>query len=133
MKSYLLDTSALLTLRDNEEGADLVSGLLYKAQDGGCRCFAGFLSQMEILYRVWQDENEISGRLAYEKCLSLPIAWIHESKNLLELSARIKATNQLSVVDSWIAASAIQEGAILVHKDPEFISVNCPQLELPYK
>ncbi len=133
MKYYLLDTSALLTLRDDEDGADLVVELLHKAQDGECKCFACFLSLMEILYRVWKDENELAGKLAYEECQSLPIKWIHETKRLLEASAKIKATNKLSVVDAWIAASALQEGAVLVHKDPEFISVECLQLKLPYK
>jgi len=133
MKYYLLDTSALLTLRDDEDGADLVVELLHKAQDGECKCFACFFSLMEILYRVWKDENELAGKLAYEECQSLPIQWIHETKRLLEASAKIKATNKLSVVDAWIAASALQEGAVLVHKDPEFISVECLQLKLPYK
>jgi len=133
MKHYLLDTSALLTLRDDEDGADLIAEVLYQAQEGECRCYACFLSLMEILYRVWKDENEIAGRLAYEECQSLPIKWIHETKELLEASAKIKATKKLSVVDAWIAASALQENAILVHKDPEFISVECVQLELPYK
>ncbi len=42
MKYYLLDTSALLTLRDDEDGADSVAELLHKAQDGECKCFACF-------------------------------------------------------------------------------------------
>ncbi len=88
---------------------------------------------MEILYRVWKDEDEVGGRLAYEECQSLPVQWIHETKKLLEASAKIKATNNLSVVDAWIAACALQVNAILVHKDPEFRSLECPQLELPYK
>ncbi len=36
MKRYLLDTSALLTLRDNEKGADLVADLMHQAQEGKC-------------------------------------------------------------------------------------------------
>ena len=56
----LLDTSALLTLRDDEPGADLVEQTLEQPQ----RCYACFLSRMEVLYRVWKDENERSGRLA---------------------------------------------------------------------
>ncbi len=131
MKKYLLDTSALLTLRDDENGADLIAELLYKSQSGECKCFVCFLSLMEILYRVWKDENELAGRLAYEQCQALPIEWIHESRELLEEAAKIKATNKLSVVDAWIAGSALQECAVLVHKDPEFLSVECPQVELP--
>ena len=133
MKRYLLDTSAFLTLRDDENGADQVAELMYQAQNGKSQCFACFLSLMEIFYRVWKDENEQAGRLAYEECQSLPVKWVHETKSLLEKSAELKAKNRLSLADAWIAASAIQEGAILVHKDPEFILLDCPQLALPYK
>jgi len=37
MKRYLLDTSALLTLRDDEPGADQVADILYQAQLEDCR------------------------------------------------------------------------------------------------
>jgi len=133
MKRYLLDTSALLTLRDDEEGADIVAGLLYQAQEKKVICFACFMTFMEIFYRVWKDDNELAGRIAYEKCQSLPVQWVHESKDLLEVAAGIKAQHALSLADAWIAASAICENAILVHKDPEFIAIECPQLQLPYK
>jgi hypothetical protein len=36
------------------------------------------MSLMELFYRVWKDEGELKGRLAYEQCQSLPIIWIHE-------------------------------------------------------
>ena len=133
MKRYLLDTSALLTLRDDEDGADMVADLLYQAQENRAICFVCFMTLMEVFYRVWKDESELAGRIAYEKCQSLPIQWVHESKGLLEISARLKAQYPLSLADAWIAASAIHENATLVHKDPEFISLKCPQLQLPYK
>ncbi|MFO7628575.1 MAG: PIN domain-containing protein [Prochlorococcaceae cyanobacterium] len=89
----LLDTSALLTLRDDEPGADLVEQALEHPQ----RCYACFLSRMEVLYRVWKDENERAGRLAYEQLKALPL--------------------------QWIAAAAMQVGATLLHKDPELRAI----------
>jgi len=133
MKSYLLDTSALLTLRDDEAGAQTVADLLTLVENNETQCYACFMSQMEILYRVWKDEGEQSGRVACEMVQSLPIIWIHENREMLELSAKLKAQNKLSLADAWIAASAILQNAILVHKDSEFKAINCQQLELPYK
>lgn len=133
MKRYLLDTSAFLALRDDEEGADTVADILHQCEDGQAKCFACFMSQMEILYRVWKDENEQAGWLAYEQCKSLPIEWVHESPELLEKAAELKAICRVSLGDAWIAASALLQGATLVHKDPEFETVKCPQLLLPYK
>jgi predicted nucleic acid-binding protein len=133
VKRYLLDTSALLTLRDNESGADQVAEIFKQAQQEKAICFGCFMSLMEVFYRVWKDENEQEGRLAYQQCLSLPIKWIHENQALLEKAAEIKALYQLSLADAWIAASAILEDAVLVHKDPEFAALDCRQMLLPYK
>ena len=133
MKRYLLDTSALLTLRDDEAGADQVAEILHQAQQGQSQCFGCFMSLMEVFYRVWKDENEQEGRLAYQQCLSLPIEWIHEHRTLLEKAAEIKASHHLSLADAWIAATAILQGAVLVHKDPEFAALDCRQMALTYK
>ena len=79
MKRYLLDTSALLTLRDDEPGAARVSEVLQQAAKGKARCYGCFMSLMEVLYRVWRDETEASGRLAYQQCLALPMEWVRVS------------------------------------------------------
>jgi len=133
VKRYLLDTSALLILRDDESGSDQVAEMLYQAQQGKAQCFGCFMSLMEVLYRVWKDESEQEGQLAYQQCLSLPIEWIHENDALLEKAAEIKARYPLSLADAWIAATAFLQGAELVHKDPEFAALDCLQLVLPYK
>ncbi len=115
----LLDTSALLTLRDDEAGAGRVEESL--EQPG--RCYACFLSRMEVLYRVWKDEDERAGRLAYEQLKALPLQWVEASEPLLEQAASIKARHSLSLADACIAAAAQQVGAILLHKDPEFRAI----------
>lgn len=133
MKRFLLDTSALLTLRDNEPGADQVGDLLYKVYKGEIKCYSCFIVLMELFYRVWKDEGEKEGRVTYQRCKSLPLEWVHESELLLEKAAEIKATCSLSLADAWIIASALLTDAVLVHKDPDFESVQCEQLVLLYK
>jgi len=133
MKRYLLDTSALLTLRDEEDGAEQVAAILGQARQQRAHCFACFLTLMEVFYRVWKDEGELAGRLAYEQCQALPLTWIHEDKALLEKAAAVKATQQISLADAWIGACAILQNAELVHKDPEFEGLDCAQVRLPYK
>ncbi len=132
MKRCLLDTSALLTLRDNEAGADQVADLLYQAQNGQADCLGCFMTLMELLYRVWKDEGETADRLAYEQVQALPITWIHEEKLMLEKAAELKANYAISPADAWIAAAAILNSAELIHKDPEFVSLPCQQVALPY-
>ena len=116
MSRFCLDTSALLTLRDNEPGADRVAQLL----EAPVRCVACFITRMEVLYRVWKDEGERAGRLAYEQLRALPIDWLEATEPLLLSTAELKASHRLSLADAWIAAAALQCGATLLHKDPEF-------------
>ena len=72
MKRFLLDTSALLTLRDDEPGARRVAELLPLAQQGKAKCYGCFMSLMEVLYRVGCDEGKPAGQLAHQQCLALP-------------------------------------------------------------
>ena len=120
MPAFCLDTSAIITLRDDEPGAERVATLL----EGPDPCLACFITRMEVLYRVWKDEGERSGRLAYEQLQSLPIQWVDQTEPLLLEASRIKATYPLSVADAWIAATALLSQATLLHKDPEFEAIN---------
>ena len=119
MPRYCLDTSALLTLRDDEPGADRVALVLEQP----VRCVGCFISRMEVLYRIWKDEGEQAGRLAYEQLQALPIDWLNATEPLLLSAAQIKASHRLSLADAWIAAAALQSGATLLHKDPEFRAI----------
>ena len=134
MNGTLLDTSALLCLRDDEAGATDVSALLEAAAKGGEACYGCVMSLMEVLYRVWKDEGEAAGRAAYSQCHALPVVWLHESAALLERAASLKATTPLSVADAWIAAAALEADALLIHKDPEFERVQGLRHQpLPYR
>jgi len=133
MKRFVLDTSALLTLRDDEAGADRVAEVLGLAIKGKARCYGCFITLMEVYYRVWRDENKSAGQLAYQQCLALPIEWLSSSEALLIRSAEFKAMYPLSIADAWIAACAAEHGATLLHKDPEFKPLPIPQEPLPFK
>ena len=133
MKRYVLDTSALLTLRDDEPGADRVAEVLQLCAVGKARCYGCFITLMEVLYRVWRDEDEARGRLAYQQCLALPIEWVRDTDALLLKAAELKALYPLSLADAWIAACALEQGAVLMHKDPEFNALPVPQEVLPLK
>ncbi len=133
MKRFLLDTSALLTLRDDEPGADRVAELLDQATQGQVKCFGCFITLMEVFYRVWRDEDQAAGQLAYRQCKALPIAWLSHTDTLLEKAAQYKALYPLSMADAWIAACAAEQGAVLLHKDPEFKPLPVAQEWLPLK
>jgi len=55
------------------------------------------------------------------------------SNTLLVRSAEYKALYPLSIADAWIAACAAEQGAVLLHKDPEFKPLPVMQELLPLK
>ena len=133
MKRFLLDTSAILTLRDDEAGADRVAEVLGLAAEGKAKCYGCFMTLMEVLYRVWRDEDKAAGQLAYQQCLALPMEWLSNTDTLMVKAAEYKALYPLSIADAWIAACASEQSAVLLHKDPEFKPLPIAQELLPLK
>ena len=117
--SYVLDTSALLTLWNDEEGADTVESILRS----NSLVYVSFMSCMEGRYRIWKNVGREESE-EFSKYLDLlPLKRIDITDSIFEKSIEIKATKSLSVCDSWIIATAIETDATLVHKDPEFEQV----------
>ena len=119
----VLDTSALLALRGNEVGADRVEQLLNAARKGRRRLLVSFMTRMELLYLIRRDEGEEEARSALRLVDSFPVEWITCEPAVLDAAAALKASGGLSVADSWIAATALVRGAVLVHRDPEYHAV----------
>lgn len=128
---YLLDTSAILTLLEDEEGAQRVESLLRKEE-----ILLPFLALLETYYITLQEQSEDVADLRYALLKQLPatILWTMDEPTLLA-AGRLKAYYRVSLADALIAAFAIRHHAILVHKDPEMsLLAETVQLEtLPYK
>lgn len=131
---FVLDTSALLTLRQDEAGADLVAEILRTSGPAGT-VYISFMTLMEYFYVLTRREGESEAREGYARLQQLPLAIIGSAEPLGLTAARFKATASLSVADAWIAATARQLSATLVHKDPEFeqLASAITLQPLPYK
>lgn len=129
---FALDTSALLTLWNDETGADEVEKIL-RSKTGGI--IVSFMSYMECYYRIWKNCGREKGREIYAYLFTLPIERINLNEEILQAAVEIKASYALSVADSWIIATAKLYNAVLIHKDPEFLQTeSLVQLyNLPFK
>jgi len=129
--SYVFDTSALLTLWNDEEGADSVEHLLRS----NANVYVSFMSYMESRYRLWKNAGKAESEEFLRYLDLLPVDRINITDPIFEKAVEIKATNSLSVCDSWIIATAIATNSIIVHKDPEFEQVKTivKLKALPYK
>ena len=130
-KPYFLDTSAIIAFWADENGADEVETILRSRE----KIYISFMSYMEGKYMIWKNAGRATAEDFIKHLELLPINRIDITDKILYLASEIKATNKLSVADSWIIASAIECNAILVNKDPEFIQVKkrVKLYNLPYK
>lgn len=120
---YVLDTSALLALRDDEAGAERVHRIIDAARKRRASAYVSFMTRMELLYRIAASEGDEAAAAAVRLLDALPLHWVTCEPAILVAAARIKQRGRLSVADAWIAATAAARQAVLVHKDPEFATV----------
>jgi predicted nucleic acid-binding protein len=115
---FVLDTSALLAFMTGEEGADTVERILLGKEN---RLFIPWAVLFEIYYvtKRTRGDKDADKRFVLIKELPVSVLWNMEEPDVLT-SARIKAQFRVSFADSIIAATALRQDAILVHKDPEY-------------
>ncbi|MDQ1353782.1 MAG: uncharacterized protein QG657_4089 [Acidobacteriota bacterium] len=132
---YILDTSALLTYMEDEDGAADVENFLIKAEKGEVEIYISFISLTEIFYISIQEKGETEALRRIGLIQSLAVQVVESYKNLNMIAGKLKAVNRISLADSYIAALCRDYQGILVHKDPEFEKMS-PSPEaylLPYK
>jgi len=134
-KEYVLDTSAIFTLVNDEDGSDVVEKILNSALRGRATVYLSFITLMEVYYVTWKTKNESTAKELIILLKSLPVHIVNANERITLSAGRLKALHRLSVADALIAATAIEKRAILVHKDPEMKSIAnyTETIELPYK
>jgi len=128
---YLLDTSALLTFIEDEPGSDRVEEILKDAA-----VLLPWPVLMETYYITLQEKGraEADRRYALLRQLRAEILWAMDEPILLT-AARLKAEHHVSLADAVVAAFAIRNNAVLIHRDPEFdvLAGLLPMEALPYR
>lgn len=131
VETFALDSSALLTLIEDEAGADRVEEVLRQH-----RAVLPWVALMEVYYvtKREQGQPEADRRHTLIKQMSAAIVWNADEPTIL-LAGDLKAQLRLSFADALIAAIARQHGAVLLHKDPELVALASqqPAEALPFK
>lgn len=131
MRPLILDTSALLTLIEDEDGAERVEQALRTEE-----AFLPWPVLLETYYVTCQErgQTEADRRYALVKRLRATILW-HMEESIVLTAARLKADHRISLADAIIASFAIRHACVLMHKDPEFDSLSAflEMQPLPYK
>ncbi len=116
---FLLDSSALLTLIEEEPGADRVEQVLR-----GHPTLIPWVAALEVYYVTHQERgvDEAERRLAILEQLPGEILWQADAP-VLRQAGRFKSAHRISLADAVIAAYAAVNDAVVLHKDPEYDSL----------
>lgn len=130
-RPVVVDTSALLTLIEDEDGAERVEQVLRSGS-----AILVWTSLLEVMDVTQQERGvaEAERRYALLKVLPVTLLWTVDEPILLT-AARFKASYKVSFADAIIAAYAAYHQATLLHKDPQFDAL-AGELDveaLPYK
>ncbi len=133
--NFVLDTSAIISFLENEEGADIVEALLEKAESGEVDIYLSFVKFVEIYYITIQKKGKKFALERIDSLKMLPVKLIESNSKIGKIAGEFKAAYRLSFADTWIAALAKNKNATLVHKDPEFeyLENQIKVIKLPYK
>jgi predicted nucleic acid-binding protein len=124
VKRVVLDSSALLTLFHNRQGADKVEEVTQLAIGQKRELLLCVVNWGEIFYAVWRDKGPGYAHHVLAKIAQLPIAIIPADVELTRHAAEIKAAHKLPYVDCFAAALAAMRKASLVTSDADFASVS---------
>jgi predicted nucleic acid-binding protein len=113
---YVLDTSAVLALIEDADGAERVEHVLRKA-----KVFIPWVVLMEVYALTCREHGESEADQRYALLGQTHATLLQEiDEPTLLIAARIKSTYRLSFADALIAAYCVRERATLLHKDPQF-------------
>jgi predicted nucleic acid-binding protein len=120
MKTYALDASAVLCMLGQEPGGKRVAQIFKQAADGQCKISMSAITWGEVAYQLRSRRGENVAKQVLEQIerLDLQIVSVHKADALA--AAEIKALHHLHYADSFVAALAMRERAVLVTADEHF-------------
>ncbi len=120
MKTYVLDSSALMTFFEDCAGAEKVEELLAKAAEAKRPLLMSAVNWGEVYYSVWRARGEKAASAMLREIAQLPIEVVDVDIDLAKVAATLKAEHNLPYVDCFAGALAQVRKATLVTCDKDF-------------
>jgi hypothetical protein len=118
---YILDTSALLTYIEDENGSDYVENLLIKAEKEEVLIYIAFISLTEVFYITAKEKDESEALRRIMLIQSLSVRIVESDENLNIAAGKLKAKNIMSLADAYKRR--------YVKNIPEYLSIKTPNLK----
>ena len=120
---YVLDSFALLTYLDGEEGMDRVRDILFEASQGDCRVVLSIINLAEVLYITEREVGLPQAQAVLAVMEQLPIEILPATNETVLAAAHIKANYPIAYTDAFAVVAAIEPGGTVLTGDNEFAQV----------
>jgi ribonuclease VapC len=120
VKTYVLDSSALMTFFEDRPGAAKVEELLAKAAETKRPLLMSVVNWGEVYYSIWRAHGEKAAAIKLREIAQLPLQIVDVDMELTQLAATLKAQHNLPYADCFAAAVAQARKATLVTSDKDF-------------
>ena len=121
MRRYVCDANALLNLIDKRPHGARVAALMKEAARTDQPLLVSAVNWGEVLYLLWRSYGEEHVNRIVADAPKLPLRIIPATDEDALAAARLKAVHKLPYADSFAAALAMREQAVLVTSDPDFV------------
>jgi len=123
MKSFVFDSSALISYLDGESNAYAVSEVFEEISKNESKAYLSVINLGEIYYHFLRTGGEKTAMVAFSSINKLPLIIEDVNLEMTLKAAKIKAFNKMSYADCFAAALTEFYNAILVTSDMEFKQV----------
>jgi ribonuclease VapC len=120
VKTYVIDSSALMTFFENRPGAVKVEDLLQEAAAADQPLLMSVVSWGEVYYTLFRGRGERAANEMMERVAQLPIHPVDVDARAARAAATLKAQFSLPYVNCLVAALASLRSAALVTSDADF-------------
>jgi ribonuclease VapC len=120
MATKVLDSYAVLAFLEDEPGADMVRGLILKAEENNLKLLMSVVNLGEVWYAIARTYSTEKADQVIREIEGLAIEIVDVDWQITRQAAALKAKGRIAYADCFAAALAKQHKAELVTGDKEF-------------
>jgi ribonuclease VapC len=120
MKSYVMDSCAMIAFFENEPGADKVAAVLDELMEQRAKAFMSVINWGEIYYNTMRIQGIETAEEVIAQFKKYPIELVPADQSLTYKAAKLRGEYKIAYADCFAAALSSKLRAPVITGDPEF-------------
>ncbi len=120
MKSYVIDSFAMIAFFENEPGAEKVADVLNALMKQKAKAFMSVINWGEVYYNTMRVQGINKAEEVIAQIKKYPIQLVSVDQGLTYKAAKLKGEHKIAYADCFAAALSSKLKAPVITGDPEF-------------